>query len=162
VGVGGPVKRLYNTFRHLIHEVAKFGVIGVVTYFIDAGLSNFLHFGAPHLGPLTSKAISTLVAATISYFANRHWTWRDRARLGLGREYGIFFVLSVIGLAITEACVAFTEYVLDQHSVLAYNLSANFFGVILATFFRFWSFKRWVFLDPAKVAETRAAEAALQ
>lgn len=154
--------RLYDTFRHLIHELAKFGVIGAVTYFIDAGMANFLHFGAPHLGPLTSKAVSTLVAATISYFANRHWTWRHRARVGLAREYGVFFALSVVGLAITEACVAFSSYVLDQHSVLAYNLSANFFGVILATVFRFWSFKRWVFLDPVKLAEREAVEVALQ
>lgn len=153
---------IYRTFRHLIHEVAKFGAVGAVAYFVDAGLANFLHFGSPRLGPITAKAISTLVAASFSYFANRHWTWRNRARVGLAREYSTFFALSLVGLAITEACVGFTEYVLRQHSVLAYNLSANFFGVALATVFRFWSFKRWVFLDPARVDQHEALESAVQ
>jgi putative flippase GtrA len=153
---------LYRTFRQLVHEVAKFGVIGAVAYFVDAGLANFLHFGSPKLGPLTAKGVSTLVAASLSYFANRHWTWRDRARVGLAREYSTFFLLSLVGLGITEACVGFTEYVLHQHSVLAYNLSANFFGVLLATVFRFWSFKRWVFMDPEKLREQEALETAVQ
>ncbi|MHB2021980.1 MAG: GtrA family protein [Mycobacteriales bacterium] len=156
------VVRLYRTFQLLIHELAKFGVVGAAAYVVDVGIADFLHLGSPHLGPITSKAISTLVAATGSYFANRHWTWRHRARTGLLREYGVFFGLSLVGLAITEACVGFTYYVVDLRSALAYNLSANVVGVILGTVFRFWSFKRWVFLEPSAVAEKETAHAAVQ
>jgi putative flippase GtrA len=149
------VLRLYARFRDLVHEVAKFGIIGALIYVLDSGLANLFHFGV-HIGPLSSKALSTLIASTFSYLANRYWTWRHRARIGLIREYVRFFGLSTVGLGIAEACVAFTEYVLRQHGVLAYNLSANFFGVLLGSIFRFWSFKRWVFLEPPAVTPETA------
>ena len=44
--------------------------------------------------------------------------------------------------------VAFSEYVLHQHSPLAYNISGNIVGSAFGTVWRFWSFKRWVFLEP--------------
>lgn len=157
-----PVVRLYRTFQVLIHELAKFGVVGAVAYVVDVAIADFLHLGSPHLGPLTSKAISTLVAATLSYFANRYWTWRHRARTGLLREYMVFFALSAVGLAINEACVGFTYYVLNQRGALAYNLSANVIGVIFGTVFRFWSFKRWVFLEEDLTPDRESAKAAVQ
>jgi putative flippase GtrA len=159
----GALRRIYRDFRLFIHEVSKFGVVGLIAYLIDFGLANVLHDWVWHIGPVTSKAISTIVAATFSYFANRHWTWRDRARVGLFHEYSRFFILTLIGLAITELCVAITFYGLDERSPLAYNLSANVVGVILATVFRFWSFKRYVFLevDPQQRVE-ESIEAALQ
>jgi putative flippase GtrA len=148
--------------RGLLHEIAKFGVIGAAAYVLTVLLSNWLHFGAPHLGPITSLAVAMVVAATLSYFANRHWTWRHKQRTGLGREYTLFILLSVIGFALTEIPVGFSEYVLGLHSGLAYNLSGNLIGTGLGTVWRFWSFKRWVFLDePETAADHDAREAAL-
>jgi putative flippase GtrA len=145
-----PVTRLrtlYTTFRALIHEIAKFGVVGLVNYFIDIAIFNALVL--QHVNPVLSKTISYSFATTISYFANRHWTWRHRARTGLFREYRLFVALSAVSLGITLAPLAVVEYGLGMHSLLARNLSANVVGVGLATVFRFWSFKRWVFLAPA-------------
>jgi hypothetical protein len=87
------VRDLYSTFRNLIHEIAKFGIVGAFNYVVDAVLSNVFHFGIG-LGPLTSKGLSTVIAATSSYFLNRHWTWRNRARTGLFREYRLFMASS--------------------------------------------------------------------
>src|SRR3954471_19258397 len=151
--------RLYSTFRHLIHEIAKFGIVGAVNYVLDVALFNALVLGPLGGRPLTAKGISTIVAATSSYFMNRHWTWRHRARTGLGREYGLFLLLSAIALGITLGCLAFGEYVLHQDSLLARNFWGNIVGVGLAMVFRFWSFKRWVFLpeDPDRDEETAEA-----
>jgi putative flippase GtrA len=154
-------RSIYATFQTLIHEIAKFGVVGAVAYVLTLVLSNWLHFGPLRLGPLTSLGIAMLVAATFSYFSNRHWTWRHRERTGLGREYGLFIVLSAIGLAITEVPVAISEYVLHLRSPLAYNLSANIIGTALGTAWRFWSFKRWVFLEPEPQRTEDAAHAAV-
>ena len=141
-------RALYAEFRHVIHEVAKFGIVGAFNYALDVGLFNLLVIGPLGDRPLTAKALSTLVAATSSYFMNRHWTWRHRARTGLGREYALFILLSAIALGITLACLAFGEYVLHQDSLLARNFWGNIVGVGVAMVFRFWSFKRWVFLEP--------------
>lgn len=146
------VRDLYSTFRNLIHEIAKFGIVGAFNYVVDAVLSNVFHFGIG-LGPLTSKGLSTVIAATSSYFLNRHWTWRNRARTGLFREYRLFMALSAIALAITLVPLGLTYYVFGWHGKLAFNISANVIGVGLAMVFRFWSFKRWVFLAPPTADE---------
>ena len=71
--------RLSTPWQVLAKEIAAFGVVGVVNLFVDVGLFNLLHFRVG-LGPTTSNAISTAVATTISYFANRHWSFSHRAR----------------------------------------------------------------------------------
>lgn len=136
--------------EHLVHEVAKFGVVGAFAYVIDVGLFNLLRFtGGPdavlHDKPLTAKAVSAAVATTFAYFGNRHWTFRHRDRSGLAREFLLFAVLNGVGLAISLACLAVSHYVLDLRSALADNVSANVVGLVLGTAFRFWSYRRYVF-----------------
>ena len=150
---------LYSRFERLLHEVAKFGVVGAVSYVIDTGLFNVFRLGV-HLGPLTSKTLSVIVATTFAYFANRHWTFRHRERSGLGREYVLFFVLNGVGLLIALACLATSHYLLDLRSNLADNISANVIGLVLGTLFRFWSYRKWVFLDTAVVPVGEQADAA--
>src|SRR3954454_16294330 len=132
--------------RRVARELAKFGSVGAIAFVINFGLFNLLHAKAgAGLGPLTANGIATVVATTFAYFANRYWTFRHRDRTGLGREYALFFVLNGIGLFITEIFIGFTHYVLDQRSLIAFNV-AQILGTGVATLFRYWSYKRWVFL----------------
>ena len=152
---------LYETFRTLIHEIAKFGIVGAINYMLDVGLFNLLVVNWLSHRPLTAKGISTIVAATSSYFMNRAWTWRHRARTGVPREYTLFILLSAVALGITLSCLAFGEYVLHEDSLLARNFWGNVVGVGVAMVFRFWSFKRWVFLEPEPERTNDAERAAL-
>jgi putative flippase GtrA len=158
--VAARVRHLYDTFEHLIHEMAKFGVVGAAAFLLTFGLSNGFHFGLG-LGPLTSFGLATAIAAVASYFANRHWTWRHKDQTGLRRELPLFLLLSVIGLAISEVPVGFSEYILHLHSALAYNISSTVIGTALGTVWRFRSFRRWVFLDADPEAAKEAAREAL-
>jgi putative flippase GtrA len=146
--VGARVRHIYTTFEHLIHEIAKFGVVGALAFVLTTVLNNVFHYSAG-LGPLTSFGLATIIAATLSYFANRHWTWKARENNGVSRELPLFLILSAVGLAISELPVGFSEYVLGQDSPLAYNISSTIVGTALGTVWRFWSFRRWVFLDTA-------------
>jgi len=152
-----------NPLRAAAHEVAKFGLVGSLNYAIDVAIFNALLVGPLPSRPITAKAISTVVAATSSYFMNRHWTWRHRARTGVAREYGMFIALSAVGLVITLGFLGFGEYVLHQHSWLARNIWGNVLGVGGGMVWRFWSFKKWVFLPVAQPpeADQDAAHAAL-
>jgi putative flippase GtrA len=158
--VTARVKHLYATFEHLIHEIAKFGIIGAVAFALTIALSNSFHFGL-NLGPLTSFGLATAISAVLSYFANRHWTWRDKDQTGIRRELPLFLGLSVIGLVLSELPVGFSEYVLHQHSALAYNISSTLVGTAIGTVWRFWSFRRWVFLDAEPARTDEAAHEAL-
>jgi putative flippase GtrA len=137
---------LYHRFAHLVHELAKFGVIGAIAAVIDLGGAAVLE-GSGLLGPLTAKVVSTAVAATFSYAGNRLWTFRHRANNGLAREYFLFFVLNGIATLFAVLVIGFTEYTLHQHSHVAYNF-AQVSGTVIGTVFRYWAYKKWVFLPP--------------
>jgi putative flippase GtrA len=154
------LRHLYATFEHLIHELAKFGVIGAVGFALTVALSNSFHFGAK-IGPLTSFGLATAIVAVASYFANRHWTWRNKDQTGLRRELPLFLALSVVGLGLSEVPVGFSEYILHLHSALAFNISSTLIGTVIGTIWRFWSFRRWVFKDAEPLRTEEAAQSAL-
>ncbi|WP_433464502.1 GtrA family protein [Spirillospora sp. CA-128828] len=138
------VANLNRQFAHLRREVAQFGSVGAIAFVITVAVSNGLH-GGLGVGPLTSFAVATVTATTFAYLANRYWTFRHRDRTGLGREYVLFFALNGVGLVITELFIGFTRYVLGLHGNVFFNI-ALVIGTGVATLFRFWSYKKWVFL----------------
>lgn len=150
------MSHLYRRFRHVIHELAKFGVVGVVAYIIDFGSFNLLRYaggqGPLFDHPLTAKAIAALLGMTFAYFANRHWTWSDRERTSFRREYSLFFLVNGVALVIALGVLWFSHYVLNLTSPLADNIAANVIGVGLGTAFRFYAYRRWVFRETADLA----------
>jgi len=133
--------------RQIGYEFAKFGVIGVTGIFITNGVYDllFIHLG---IGPVTSTTIATVVATIASYLGNRYWSFRARQRTGVVREIIIFAVLNGIGLLIQDAAVGFSYYLLHLgHNEVAGLVALNA-GIALATFFRFWSYRRFVWVTP--------------
>ena len=135
--------------RALAHEAVKFGLVGCVGFVVDVGLFNVLRYaGEPGVlehKPLTAKAISVAAATVVTYLGNRHWTWRDRPRSARHREAILFFLFNGMGMAIALACLAFSHYVLELHSALADNVSANLVGLAFGMVFRFWTYRTYVF-----------------
>ncbi|HVF06556.1 MAG TPA: GtrA family protein [Frankiaceae bacterium] len=152
-------RALYSRFQVLIHELAKFGIVGIFNFGLDAVLFNVLLSSG--VGPLTSKTASVTVAATSSYFMNRHWSFAHRARSGVRREYVLFIVLSGVGLLIALTCLAISHYGLGFKSQFADNVAGNGIGTVLGTMWRFWSFKKWVFLPADDPDLPTPAEAAI-
>ena len=140
------------------HELVRFGMVGVLGYVVDVGLFNLLRYaggaGPLYDKPLTAKALSVMMATLVTYFGNRHWTWRDRGRHRFSREYALFFVLNGVGLLIAVGCLFVSHYLLGLTSPLADNLSANVVGLGLGTLFRFWAYRTFVFpmAQPEKVS----------
>ena len=148
------VRGLYMRFRQIIHEFAKFGIIGVIGLAITNIGYALLH--SHGVGPVTSTTIATIIATIVAYFGNRYWSFRHRERTSVPREGTIFFVLNGIGLLIQDAVVAFNSYVLHlEHHKVAEFLALNI-GIALATVFRFWSYRKFVWAAPAGDAGTGA------
>lgn len=141
-------------------EMFAFGAVGAANLVLDVGIFNLLLLGFGHQAGV-AKLISTTIATIASYFMNRHWTWRDRARSGVHRELPLFAVLSVMALGIAELCLWVSHAELGYTSALADNISANGVGLVLGMIWRFWSFKKWVFtapLVPVEAGSTAAEE----
>lgn len=142
------VGALVQRFRGLLSELGKFGLVGFLSLGVDLVVFNVALAVLPHK-PLTAKVISTIASATNAYFLNRHWSFRARTRQhALGRELGLFMLLNAFGLLIALSCLAVSHYVLGYQSRLADNIAANGVGLVLGTAFRFWSYRRFVWVHP--------------
>jgi putative flippase GtrA len=132
-------------------ELGRFGVVGVVAFVIDTLIYNALW---SHDNAYTAAVISTTISATVAFIGNRFWTWRHRARSSLRREYVLYAIFNVIGLFISLACLWISRDVLGAwqpaifHTRLADNIAKQGFGLALGTAFRFWAYRRYVFVAP--------------
>jgi putative flippase GtrA len=149
------VRGLYERFRQLIHEGFKFGVVGGIGFLITDGGTNALQ--SPLHGWLKANVIATLAATVVTYLGSRYWTFRHRERGGTGRETILFLVLNAVGLGIQLACLGFANYALGLTDKFSSNV-ALFLGICLGTLFRFWSYRKWVWIAPAAGAAPDPAE----
>lgn len=135
--------------RGVFGELSKFGVVGFVSLLVDLAVFNLVLAVLPHK-PLTAKVISTVVSATNAYVLNRHWSFRARERQhAIGRELTLFMLLNGVGLLLSLACLATSHYLLGLDSRLADNVAANGVGLVVGTAFRFWSYRRFVWVHPS-------------
>jgi putative flippase GtrA len=148
------IRDFYARFKGMIHEVTKFGVVGILAFLITLIGANALRSWA-HLGPLTAPTLSTIVATIFAYLGNKYWTFRHRQENQTHREIALFIILNAIGLGIQDAVVAAFHYGLGLTHNLWYNASLVL-GVGVATVFRLYSYRRWVFTGAP--AEPPAAE----
>jgi putative flippase GtrA len=146
-GRAGLRAYLRKSWRILLKEVAAFGAVGLVSLVIDLGLYNLL---APH-GWLKAKFVSTIVATAFAYFGNRHLSFSHRARTSIGRESSFFVGINLIVLLISELVLALFAYPLGQRDDHVVMNAVNLVTIGLGTVFRFWSYKRFVFLHPDRV-----------
>ena len=135
------VRGLYERFRHLIHEGSKFLIIGALGAVITFGVANALH----GIGRYKAVTIATILATVFTYLGNRYWSLRHRQGQGEVRDSVIFFVLNGIGLLIYYACIGLTDLAGQGKSKFWYNV-ALIVGTGLGTLFRFWSYRKWVWI----------------
>lgn len=154
-------------FHGIVSEVAKFGAVGLVNTVLDYAVLNLLL----SIGPLKAKVASTIVATTASYVMNRQWTFNNRDRAGVRREYVMFFALNLAGLAIQLAVLAVAKYGLGftEHGGGDDRLALNLFnalGIAVAMVFRFWAYRTFVFkpteADVVQLSELDAEIAAVE
>jgi putative flippase GtrA len=136
------IEELYARFRHLIHEGFKFLVVGAIGAVITFGVANALH----PIGRYKAITIATILATAFTFLGNRYWTFRHRDGKGTTRESIMFFVLNGVGLLIYYGCIGLTESV-GLSSRFWYNV-ALVVGTGLGTLFRFWSYRKWVWVAP--------------
>lgn len=136
-----------SSWRILLKEVTAFGLIGAVSLIIDLGLYNLLAGN----GWLKAKLVSTVVATMFAYFGNRHLSFSHRARTTLGRETSYFFGINLVTLVFSELILGLFAYPLNQRGDHVVMNVVNLLTIGIGTVFRFWAYKRFVFLHPDKV-----------
>jgi putative flippase GtrA len=90
---------LTKSNRKEFKRFTKFLVVGVTGFIVDFGIFNLL-LRALSFPPVLAQAISFTLAAINNFIWNRYWTYPDSRSKPILRQFGTFFVLSVIGLLI--------------------------------------------------------------
>ncbi len=146
----GPAVRsltdAYQQFRQQIHEGAKFLVVGGIGLVIVLAGSDALHFDLG-LGKFTAVTVATVIATVGTLLGNRYWSFRDRQGAGARHETIMFFVLNGVGLLIQYACIGLVNDVAGLSGRFWYT-AANLVGVGIGTLFRFWSYRKWIWVPP--------------
>ncbi|MGC4804423.1 GtrA family protein [Micromonospora sp. DT233] len=158
----GLVRALIDRFGQLVRELSKFATVGGIAFIVDFTLFNYLA-NVRGVEQVTAKTISTVIAATVAFVGNRFWTWRHRQRSNPAREYALFFFFNGVGLGIAVACLSISRYGLGAiwpevfQTPLADNIASFIVGTGLGTLFRFWSYRRFVFVEAGTQVVTAAA-----
>jgi putative flippase GtrA len=138
------IRALYARFRVLIHEVAKFGIVGGLAFVLTVVLFNAFRSGAG-LGSIPATTLANLLATVFAFLGNKYWAFRHRKGNHLARETILFFIFNGVGILITDGVVAAAQYGLGLKDTFSLNV-ANIVGIGLATLFRLYCYRRWVFL----------------
>jgi putative flippase GtrA len=138
--------RLYQRFRQIIHEGAKFGIVGGIGVIVVLAGSDALHYEL-RLGKFTSVTVATVLATVVTFLGNRYWSFRHRQGAGARNETILFFILNGVGLLIQYACIFLVTDLIGLSGRVWYTI-ANFLGIGIGTLFRFWSYRKWVWVRP--------------
>jgi putative flippase GtrA len=138
--------QLTERLRRLAPEAIAFGVIGAA----NTALYLVITWVALPIGAVKATVIATVITTTLAYLANRYWTYRHHTRSALRREYTLFFGFNLVGMVIQSGSVAVAKYGFhlneSDHRMLIMAITLAAAGV--ATIFRFWAYRTFVFLKP--------------
>lgn len=120
--------------QNLIYKFIKFGVVGFSGVLVDFGIT-FVCKEWFKIPKYVSNAIGFTVAASTNYYLNRIWTFYSK-NPNMLREFGDFFIISLIGLAINTLILYLCVKKLKLNFYLAklfaigvttiWNFSANY------------------------------------
>ena len=139
-------RSLTERLRRLAPEATAFAVIGAGNTLLYMAIT----WVALPIGAVKASVLATVVTTTLAYLANRYWTYRHHARTALRREYTLFFGFNLVGMVIQSGAVAIGKYgfgLTEEHDELTFMV-VTMFGIAVATVFRFWAYRTFVFLKP--------------
>ncbi|PZQ91573.1 MAG: GtrA family protein [Leifsonia xyli] len=139
-----------SRLRSLVHDLARFSVVGGIGFVVDVALFNLLRATVLPDGRITgavlvAKGIAVTAAILTNWAGNRWWTFRERRRARAVSEAVGFFLISLAGSAIALGCLGVSHYLLGFRTALADNISTNLVGLALGSAFRFVAVRSWLF-----------------
>lgn len=98
------IHRLFPRRAALVLQMWRFGVVGGLGFLVDtAVLYAALALGAGLYG---GRVLSYIAAASFTWALNRAWTFSDRARVPVARQWALFLVVNLGGFALNYGTYA--------------------------------------------------------
>jgi len=118
----------------------KYATVGITGTALDVG-SLYVFVDLLHIPVLVAAAMSFVLAVINNFILNKYWTFQNSGR-NVKKQFIKFLLVSVVGLALTEICMALFVYLLG----IWYIASKLVTSVIVLT----WNFlanKNWTFTE---------------
>ena len=110
--------------RRFILQYAKFAVVGIASLIVDYGVLVFLTentmFGLDYF---QASAFSYTISVFVNYILSIKYVFHGREDMSRMKEASIFFVLSLIGLLLTQMVMWFAVECLGIYYAMAKLLS---------------------------------------
>lgn len=139
--------------KKLFEQVVKFGIVGIIAFFIDWGILNLLV--ALHMNATVAATISFLISLCFNYTASMKYVFVHRDDMARWMEMLIFLLSSAIGLLINDAIIwCCTSVVIDPSTQYTdhgrYTLYANIGKLIATVVVAVWNFviRKWLLDAP--------------
>jgi putative flippase GtrA len=129
---------LFQITRDVIIKFLKFGLVGFSGVFVDFGFT-YLFKEYLKFNKYLSNSLGFCIAATSNWYLNRIWTFQS-TNPEVGREFGEFFLISLIGLGINNSVLYFMinrfklNFYLSKLIAIAITTIWNFLANYLYTF----------------------------
>lgn len=138
----------------------KFGIVGLIAFFIDVGILNLL-VGVFHMHNVLAGTISFLISFVFNYLASMKFVFTHRDDMARWMEILIFFAAAVIGLFINDAIIWLSTFGMNhdafnsQHA--EYLLRTNIGKIIATVIVSLWNFiiRKWLLDDTRTNAMNR-------
>jgi len=125
--------------KNVIKEFVKFGVVGGIGTLVNIAI---LYLLTEKIGVyyLISAIFSFIIAMSSNFILNKVWTFKENIKLGIGKKYLQFGLVSVSALLVNLFFLyIFTEifgiyYIISQILAIGIALIINFFGNKIWTF----------------------------
>ncbi|MGW0777546.1 GtrA family protein [Streptomyces sp. NPDC054802] len=134
---------LRGQLHQLVREAAKFGAVGGAGLLVNLAVFNLLR-QVTDIPVVRASVLATVVAIAFNYVGFRYFTYRDRDKSRRTRELSLFLLFSTAGLVIENGVLYTATYGFGWDTPLQSNIF-KFLGIGVATLFRFWSYRTWVF-----------------
>jgi putative flippase GtrA len=128
--------------RALLIQFFKFGIVGTIGFIVDASVLMLMTHVAG-LGPYSGRAISFIIAVSVTWICNRMFTFRGQGSGGASTQWAKFVTVSAGGFVLnygTYALLVATVATVHVHLIL--GVAA---GSIPGMFFNFFFARKIVF-----------------
>jgi putative flippase GtrA len=132
--------QVVGTNPRFFRQFAKFAVVGAIGTIIDVSILVFLK-EVVGLNVYVANSISFSSAVINNYLLNSYWTFADQDRQPK-KQFVQFFIVSVVGLALSELLLAFFH---DYMGL--YYLIAKVLGILVVLFWNFFANRFWTFRE---------------
>ncbi|MFI8995980.1 GtrA family protein [Streptomyces sp. NPDC053542] len=140
--MSGP-SPLRSRLELLGREIVKFGAVGGAGVLVNLVVFNLVRH-VTELPVVRAGIVATVVAILFNYVGFRYFTYRDRDKSRGTKELALFVFFSAVGLVIENGILYAATYWCGWDTPLQNNVF-KFLGIGIATLFRFWSYRSWVF-----------------